>query len=123
MTNFNETIENLNAIGAKNYENLVKLGEMQTANMKTLFEKQIDVFNLVFNTTMSQVELINESKDYQDTLRGQMTLGQKMSEELIEKSRETAEFIQQAGEALRSFGEEIVKETTDKVTEAAKQAA
>ncbi len=123
MNTFNETIENMNALGAKNYENMLKLSEMQASNMNALFEKQVEVFNLFMNTATSQIELASEAKDVQETLRGQVALGQKLAEELIEKTRETAGFVQKAGEELRTWGEEIVKETADKVGEAAKQAA
>jgi histone H3/H4 len=123
MTNFNETIEAVNEMGSKGYENLRKLGEMQMDTFNKMFEKQVDVFNLVMSTTISQVELANEAKDYQDALRGQMTLGQKLAEDLVEKARESAEFAQQAGESYRAWAEEIVKETAEKANDMAKQAA
>jgi phasin family protein len=123
MNKFNETIEAMNEMGAKNYENMRKLGEMQINTFNKMFEKQVEVFNLVMNTAISQVELASEAKDYQDALRGQITLGQKLAEELVEKTRETAEFAQQTGETYRAWAEEIVKETAEKANEAVKQAA
>lgn len=123
MKNVNETIEAVNEMGTKGYENMRKLGEMQMDTFNKIFEKQVDVFNLVMNTAMSQVELANEAKDYNEAMRAQVSLGQKLAEELVEKVRESAEFAQQTGEVYREWAEEVVKETADKANEFAKQAA
>ena len=123
MTDINETIETMNEMGTTAYDNLRKLGEMQMNTWNKVFEKQMETFNMIMGNVVAQAELASEAKDYQDALRGQITLGQKLAEELVEKTRETAEFAQQTGETYRAWAEEIVKETAEKANEAVKQAA
>jgi len=123
MTDINETIETMNEMGTKTYDSLRKLGEMQLSTWNKLFEKQIETFNMVMANAVSQAELASEAKDYSEILKGQMTLNQKLGEDLIEKTRETAEFVQQTGEEYRTWAEAAVKEASDKFTAVAKKAA
>jgi phasin family protein len=123
MTDINETIESMNAMGTNAYDNLRKLGEMQMNTWNKMFEKQVETFNMVMANVVSQAELASEAKDYSEVVKGQMALNQKLGEDLIEKTRETAEFVQQTGEEYRVWAEEVVKDASDKFTAAAKKAA
>ena len=123
MTDINETIESMNEMGTNAYDNLRKLGEMQMNTWNKMFEKQVETFNMVMANVVSQAELASEAKDYSEVVKGQMALNQKLGEDLIEKTRETAEFVQQTGEEYRVWAEEVVQETSDKFTAAARKAA
>jgi phasin family protein len=123
MTDMNETIESMNEMGTNAYDNMRKLGEMQMSTWNKIFEKQVETFNMVMANVVSQAELASEAKDYSDVVKGQMALNQKLGEDLIEKTRETAEFVQQTGEEYRVWAEEVVKDASDKFTAATKKAA
>mgnify|MGYP001815801206 CR=1 FL=1 len=123
MTDFNETIDTLNDMGTTGYQNLRKLGEMQMNNWNKIFEKQMETFSLLMGNAVSQAELLNDSKDYPEILTSQMTLTQKLAEELVEKSRESAEVMQQAGDEYRGWAEDVARQAADKVSAVAQKAA
>ena len=123
MTDINETIETMNDLGTTAYDNLRKLGELQLTTWNQMFEKQMETFNLVMGNVVSQAELASEAKDYPEMMKGQMSLNQKLAEDLVEKTRESAELVQKAGEGYRSWAEAVAKQTTDKVTSVARKAA
>ena len=123
MTDMNDTIETMNDMGTTAYNNLRKLGEMQMNTWNQMFEKQMETFNLVMGSVVSQAELASEAKDYPDMLKAQMGLNQKLAEELAEKTRESAEMVQQVGEEYRGWAETVTQQATEKFTAAAKKAA
>jgi len=123
MTNFNDTLETMNELGNKGYDNLRKLGEIQLDTFNKLFEKQAEVFSMMMSSATAQLEAVSESKDYQDAVRSQIDFGQKLAANLVEKTRETVEIAQQSGDAYRTWAEGVAKETAEQVNEAAKQAA
>ena len=123
MTDINETIETMNDLGTTAYDNLRKLGELQLNTWNQMFEKQMETLNLVVGNVVSQAELAGEAKDYSEIMKGQMSLNQKLAEDLVEKTRESAELVQKAGEEYRSWAEAVAKQTTDKVASVARKAA
>lgn len=123
MTDINETIDTLNEMGTSSYENLRKLGEMQMNAWNKVLEKQMETFSLLMGGAVSQAELFNDSKDYPEIMKGQVALTQKLAEDMVEKSRESAEVMQQAGEEYRGWAEDVVKEATEKASAATQKAA
>ena len=123
MTDVNETMKTFNEMGEATYENLRKLGELQMNTWKQALDKQMEVFNLVMGNVVSQVELSKDSKDYSDLMKGQLELNQKLTESLIQKTRESAEFVQQVSEEYRGWTEAVVKQATDNINDVAKKVA
>ena len=123
MNNAKETVEMMNDLGSKGYESLRQLGELQMTTWNKLMEKQMEAFNTVVDNAVAQISLANDAKDVQDVVRGQVDLNRKLAEEMVEKTRESAELVQAAGEEYRAWAEEAVKEVTEQVTKAAEQAA
>ena len=123
MTDVNKTFETINEMGSDSYQNLRKLGEMQMNNWNKMLEKQMETFSLMMGNAVSQAELLSNSKDYSEMLKGQMELTQKLAEDLAEKTRESSEFVQQAGEEYRVWAEDAVKQATDKFSEVSQKAA
>ena len=93
------------------------------ANWNRLAEKQMEVFSLLMGSLVSQAELATDSKDYSEMLRGQVSLNQKLATGLIDKTRESAEVVQQAGEEYRGWAEEVVKQATDRFSAGTQKAA
>jgi phasin family protein len=123
MTDVNETMKTLNEMGATTYDNLRKLGELQMNTWNQVLDKQMETFNLLMGNVVSQAELNRDSKDYAELMKGQMALNQKLTEELVNKTRESAEFVQQVSEDYRGWTEAVVKQATDKLNDVAKKVA
>lgn len=113
MSNAQETVEMMNELGTKGYNSLRQLGEMQLAAWNGLMEKQIEVFNVVVETTVAQVQLAGEGKEPQEVLQTQVELNRKLAEQMIEKTRESVELVQKAGEDYRGWAEEAVRQATE----------
>ncbi|PUB76754.1 MAG: hypothetical protein DBP01_18710 [gamma proteobacterium symbiont of Ctena orbiculata] len=57
----------------------------------------------LMNTSMEQLKLVSEAKDYQEVVRGQMDLSRKLGEDLMSKTREAVELSQKTGEEVRGW--------------------
>jgi phasin family protein len=85
----------------------------------SLMEQQMSAFNSLVDTAVAQAKLYSESKDYTEMVSGQVELTRKLAEEMVEKSRKSAEVVQSAGEAYRSWAEESFKQVSDQANKAA----
>ena len=123
MSDMNEAIETMNDMSTSAYDNLRKLGEMQMDTWNKMLERQLETFNLIIGGAVSHAELASGANDYQDMLKGQISVNQKLTEDLVEKTRESASFVQEIAEEYRSWAEDSVKQATDKLSSVAQKAA
>ena len=123
MMNVKETVDNMNELGSKGYENLRQLGELQMSTWNKLMEKQLEVFNTVIEGAVEGVKLVGETKDYQEAVNAQVELSSKLAGQVADKTRETVELVQQAGEEYRGWAEDLAKEAGEQVNKAVQEAA
>ena len=115
-----ESVEMMNELGTKGYNSLRQLGEMQMAAWNGLMEKQLQAFNVAVDSAVAQVQLVAEGKEPQELVQAQVELNRKLAEEMMAKTRESFELVQKAGEDVRGWAEEAVKQATaeaEKVSE------
>ena len=115
-----ETVEMMNELGSMGYNSLRQLGELQMAAWNGLMEKQMEAFNVAVDTAVAQVQLVSEGKEPQELVQAQVELNRKLADEMIGKTRESVELVQKAGEDVRGWAEEAVKQATaeaEKVSE------
>jgi len=115
-----ETVEMMNELGTLGYNSLRQLGELQMAAWNGLMEKQMEAFNVAVDTAVAQVQLVSEGKEPQELVQAQVELNRKLADEMIGKTRESVELVQKAGEDVRGWAEEAVKQATaeaEKVSE------
>jgi len=115
-----ETVEMMNELGTKGYNSLRQLGEMQMAAWNGLMEKQLQAFNVAVDSAVAQVQLVAEGKEPQELVQAQVELNRKLAEEMMAKTRESFELVQKAGEDVRGWAEEAVKQASaeaEKVSE------
>jgi phasin family protein len=120
MNKAQETVEMMNDLSSKGYNSLRALGEMQMAAWNGLMEKQFEAFSAVVETAVAQTQLVGEGKEPQELIREQVELNRKLAEQMIEKTRESVELVQKAGEDVRGWAEVAVKQATteaEKVSE------
>jgi phasin family protein len=110
----------MNELGTKGYNSLRQLGEMQMAAWNGLMEKQLQAFNVAVDSAVAQVQLVAEGKEPQELVQAQVELNRKLAEEMMAKTRESFELVQKAGEDVRGWAEEAVKQASaeaEKVSE------
>jgi len=115
-----ETVEMMNELGTLGYNSLRQLGELQMAAWNGLMEKQMEAFNVAVDTAVAQVQLVSEGKEPQELVQAQVELNRKLADEMIGKTRESVELVQKAGEDVRGWAEEAVKQAAaeaEKVSE------
>jgi phasin family protein len=115
-----ETVEMMNELGTKGYNSLRQLGEMQMAAWNGLMEKQMEAFNMAVDSAVAQVQLASAGKEPQELVQAQVELNRKLADQMIGKTRESFELVQKAGEDVRGWAEEAVKQATaeaEKVSE------
>jgi acetolactate synthase regulatory subunit len=115
-----DTVELVNELNEKGYENLRKLGELQMSAWNGLVEKQMAAFNLVVDSAVAQVTLTGEGKEPQELLRAQIELNRKLADDVTAVTRESVELVQQTGEQIRTWAEDAMRqagEEAEKVSE------
>ena len=123
MYNFNETVENFNAFGTKTYENLNKLAEMNVNNLNKVVDKQMKDFQYITGAVVAQIDTINKAKDYSDVVKSNVAFGQKMTEDMVSKGRESVEFAKSMTEEYRSWAEGLIEQPVSKTVKTTKTTA
>jgi phasin family protein len=123
MMNAKETVNAMNDLGNKGYESLRQLGELQMATWNKLMEKQLEVFNAAVDGAVESAKLAGEAKDYQEAVTAQAELSRKLAEQMANKTRETVELVQEAGEEYRGWIEGVAKDAGEQANKVVAQAA
>jgi phasin family protein len=118
-----ETVEMMNELGTKGYNSLRQLGELQMAAWNGLMEKQMEAFNMAVDSAVAQAQLVSEGKEPQELVQAQVELNRKLADQMIAKSRESFELVQKAGEDVRGWAEEAVKQATAEAEKASEKVA
>ncbi len=123
MTKAKENIEMMNEINSKGYDSFRQLTDITLNAWNQALDKQIETYSSLLNSSMEQIKLVTEAKDYQEAFRGQMDLTRKIGEELVHSTREAVEQSQKTGEEVRAWFESNLSAVNEQVNKAVAKAA
>ncbi|MBT3013886.1 MAG: phasin family protein [Candidatus Thiodiazotropha sp. (ex Lucina aurantia)] len=123
MAKAKENIEMMSDLNTAGYESFRQLSDISLKAWNQVMEAQMNTLNTLMNTSMEQLKLVSEAKDYQEVVRGQMDLSRKLGEDLMSKTREAVELSQKTGEEVRGWYESNLATANEKISKVAEKAA
>ncbi|MES9987115.1 MAG: phasin family protein [Candidatus Thiodiazotropha endolucinida] len=123
MAKAKENIEMMSDLNTAGYDSFRQLSDISLKAWNQVMEAQMDTLNTLMNTSMEQLKLVSEAKDYQEVVRGQMDLSRKLGEDLMSKTREAVELSQKTGEEVRGWYESNLATANEKISKVAEKAA
>ncbi|MES9830827.1 MAG: TIGR01841 family phasin [Candidatus Thiodiazotropha sp. LLP2] len=123
MANAKESIEMINDFNTTGYDSIRQLTDISMKTWNQVMEAQMNTFNSLMTTSMDQLKLVSEAKDYHEVVRGQMDMTRKLGEEMMTKTREAVEMSQKTGEEVRSWYESNLATANEQINKAAEKAA
>lgn len=123
MTKAKENIEMINEINSKGYDSFRELTDITLKAWNQAMDSQMAAYSSLMSTSMEQIKLVSEAKDYHEVVRSQMDLTRKMGEEMVAKTREAVELGQKTGEEVRTWFESSLSSVNEQVTKAVEKAA
>jgi phasin family protein len=123
MTKAKESIEMMNEINSNGYDSFRQLTDITLKAWNQAVDTQMAVYSTLMDTSMEQIKLASEAKDYQEVVRGQMDMSRKLGEEMVSKTREAVELNQKTGEEVRAWFESSLSSVNEQVSKAVEKAA
>jgi phasin family protein len=123
MTKAKENIEMMNEINGKGYDSFRQLTDITLNAWNQAIEKQMDTYSSLMNSSLEQIKLVSEAKDYHEVVRGQMDMARKLGEEMVNNTREAVEMSQKTGEEVRAWFESSLSTVNEQVSKAVEKAA
>jgi phasin family protein len=123
MTNVKENIEMMNEMGSNSYSSLRQLGEINLNTWNKLMQNQMAMVTTLMESSIGQLKLMTEAKDYHEVSRSQIDLAQKLGGLFMDKTRENIELAQKAGEDYRLWFEGSMANANEQFAKAAEKAA
>jgi phasin family protein len=123
MTKAKQNIDMINEINSKGYDSFRQLSDITLKAWNTAVDKQIEAYTSLMNSSMEQLKLVSEAKDYHEVVRGQMDLTRKLGEEMVSNTRDAVELSQKTGEEVRAWLESSITSVNEQVTKAVEKAA
>jgi phasin family protein len=123
MTKAKENIEMMNEFNGKGYDSFRQLTDITLNAWNQAIEKQMDTYSSLMNSSLEQIKLVSEAKDYHEVVRGQMDMARKLGEEMVNNTREAVEMSQKTGEEVRAWFESSLSTVNEQVSKAVEKAA
>lgn len=123
MTKAKESIEMMNEINNIGYDSFRQLTDITLKAWNQAMEKQMDAYSSLMTSSLEQIKLVSEAKDYHEVVRCQMDLTRKLGEEMVSKTREAVEMGQQTGEEVRAWFEGSLATVNKQVSKVVEKAA
>ncbi|MEW8030058.1 MAG: TIGR01841 family phasin [Candidatus Thiodiazotropha sp.] len=123
MAKAKENIEMISEFNTAGYESFRQLSDISLKAWNQVMEAQMNTLNTLMNTSIEQLKLVSEAKDYHEVVRGQMDLSRKLGEDLMSKTREAVELSQKTGEEVRGWYESNLAKANEKISKVAEKAA
>jgi len=84
----NETMTAVNEIASKGIERMTTLSELNLSFLERMAARQMDALNLCIDHGVRVMKLVNESKGYNEIVKGQVEAAKDLSERVVaEQSR------------------------------------
>jgi phasin family protein len=123
MSKANESIEMINEINSKCYDSFRQLTDISLNAWNAAVDKQTETCTSLLNSSLEQLKLISEAKDYHEVFRNQMDLTRKIGQELVTNTRDTVELSQKTGEEVRAWFESSLNSVNEQVSKAVEKTA
>ncbi|MCU7845716.1 MAG: phasin family protein [Candidatus Thiodiazotropha sp. (ex Monitilora ramsayi)] len=123
MTKAKESIEMINEINSNGYDSFRQLTDITLKAWNQAMDTQMAAYSSLMNTSLEQIKLVSEAKDYHEVVRGQMDMTRKLGEEMVTKTREAVEQSQKTSEEVRAWFESSLSTANEQVTKAVEKAA
>jgi phasin family protein len=123
MTKAKENIEMMNEFNGKGYDSFRQLTDITLNAWNQAIEKQMETYSSLMNSSLEQIKLVSEAKDYHEVVRGQMDMTRKLGEEMVNNTREAVEMSQKTGEEVRAWFESSLSTVNEQVSKAVEKAA
>jgi phasin family protein len=123
MTKAKENIEMINEINSKGYDSFRQLTDITLKTWNQAMDKQIEAYTGLMSSSLEQIKLVTEAKDYHQVIRGQMDLTRKIGEELVNNARDAVELGQKTGEEYRAWFESGLSSVNEQVAKVVEKAA
>lgn len=123
MTKAKENIEMISEINTKGYDSFRQLADITLKAWNEAMDKQMEIYSSLMNSSLEQIKLVSEAKDYHEVVRGQMDMTRKIGEEMVNNTREAVEMSQKTSEEVRSWFESSLSSVNEQVTKAVEKAA
>jgi phasin family protein len=123
MTKAKENIEMINEINSKGYDSFRELTDITLKAWNQAMDSQMAAYSSLMNSSMEQIKLVSEAKDYHEVVRSQMDLTRKLGEEMVAKTRDAVELGQKTGEEVRAWFESSLSNVNEQVSKAVEKAA
>ncbi len=123
MTKAKESIEMMNEINSTGYDSFRQLTDITLKAWNQAMEKQMDAYSSLMTSSLEQIKLVSEAKDYHEVVRGQMDLTRKLGEEMVSKTREAVEMGQKTSEEVRAWFESSLATANKQVSKVVEKAA
>ena len=123
MTKAKENIEMISEINSKGYDSFRELTDITLKAWNQTMEKQMEIYSSLMNSSLEQIKLASEAKDYHEVVRGQMDMTRKIGEEMMNNTRDMVEMNQKTGEEVRAWFESSLSSVNEQVTKAVEKAA
>jgi phasin family protein len=123
MTKAKESIEMMNEINSTGYDSFRQLTDITLKAWNQAMEKQMDAYSSLMTSSLEQIKLVSEAKDYHEVVRGQMDLTRKLGEEMVSKTREAVEMGQKTSEEVRAWFESSLATANQQVSKVVEKAA
>ncbi|MCU7915774.1 MAG: phasin family protein [Candidatus Thiodiazotropha sp. (ex Gloverina cf. vestifex)] len=123
MTKAKESIEMMNEINSNGYDSFRQLTDITLKAWNQAMDSQMAAYSSLMNTSLEQIKLVSEAKDYHEVVRGQMDATRKLGEEMVSNTRDAVELSQKTSEEVRAWVESSLSSVNEQVTKAVEKAA
>ena len=115
--------DSANFSGTAAFEVIKEAGEINRKTFEKLFQQQVELVGQSVDTGVRQLKALSEAKSYQDLLAEQARIVEETGQQFVTHAREVIAAVRDAREAYSALLEKGVKEATEQVKKAGKQAA
>jgi phasin family protein len=113
-----DNVDAINEMGAKSYERLNSLNELNMRTWEKLAARQMDAINLLVEQGVRQMKLASESKGVNELVKGEVELAKDVSTRMMEEAKANVELANQVRDAYRDWFQQGVSEVTAEVRKA-----
>jgi len=123
MSKAKENMKWINEFGNNGYNNLRELSDITLTAWNRALDQQLETYNSLMDSGLEQIKSLSEATDYQAVVRGQLELGRKLSETVVNKTRETVALNRKTGDEIRAWFESGLASANEQFAKATGKAA
>lgn len=117
-----DILKSFNDFSKNAMESAKTLGEINSKLVEQVVKQQMKAADLVFESSVKQAKLVQETKEIKDLMADQSALVEEYTDKFVELARSNASLAQEAGSEYKAWIEKGVKEADSAVKSVAKKA-